>query len=255
MIMDNQPVQQPNQDSNPTTPTPAVAQPSQPQAQTQSPAPTQPSAPTDNAAASSVPTAQPLSPQTTEPVNTNSGQQAGWKFEGNNPSTSSNPSLSPQTPATTSIPADIAWSASEYVHHEKDAKWYFAYSGISISILAVVYLLTKDLISVGILAVLAVGFGVFAARKPETLDYRIDASGVHIGPKLYPITMFKSFAVVEEGSINSIALMPLKRFMPPITMYCAPEDEKKVEQALGAMLPQETREQDRVDRLMHKVGF
>ncbi len=238
--MDNQPVQQPEQNTNPPSRTPVANQPSQPPVQQKNPA---------------TPTTQQIpTPAPTEPTNASQPPQAGWKFDGKNPSTNPQAPLSQQSPAI-SVPTDVAWSASEYVHHEKDAKWYFAYSGISIAILAVVYLLTRDLISVGILAVLAIGFGVFAARKPETLDYRIDASGIHIGPKLYPVTMFKSFAVVEEGSINSIALMPLKRFMPPITMYCAPEDEKKVEQALGAMLPQETREQDRVDKLMHKVGF
>jgi hypothetical protein len=248
--MDNQPAQQPDQNSNPPVQEPAVAQTAQPQVQpqplplvqTQTPEPTQTIA---------KPVAQPI---VTETTSDNQNPETGWKFNGNDSSADTQTPLT-QQPPTTGAPTEIEWSASEYVHHEKDAKWYFAYSGVSLLILVVVYLLTRDEISVGILAILAIGFGVFAARKPETLDYRIDASGVHVGPKLYPVTMFKSFAVVEEGSINSIALMPLKRFMPPITMYCAPEDEKKIEQALGAMLPQETKEQDRVDKLMHKVGF
>jgi len=252
--MDNQPVQQPDETANPTEPAP-VEQSIQPQIQPQqqNPTPIQPA--TQTAAqpptTSTAPSTQPVNK---EPVNANPGQKASWKFDGNN--TATNTEIpTPETPESNPITTEVAWSASEYVHHEKDTKWYFAYSGVSLFILGLVFLLTGDVISVGILAVLAIGFGVFAARKPETLNYRIDASGVHIGSKLYPITMFKSFAIVEEGSINSIALMPLKRFMPPITMYCAPEDEKKVEEALGAMLPQETKEQDRVDKLMHKVGF
>ncbi len=181
------------------------------------------------------------------------GQASEWEFKNEQVSAPS-PEQQPQTPTINQVNT-VDWSASEYVEHEKGNMWFVQFGLVSIVVIAVVYFVTRDYISIIVLSVLAIGIGYFAGRKPETLNYRLDSQGIHIGTKLYPVSMFKSFAIVEEGAISSIALLPLKRFMPAITVYFAPEDEKKIVDALGAMLPQEERQQDRVDKLMHKIRF
>lgn len=177
--------------------------------------------------------------------------KTNWQFKGADTAQSNQETPQPKQP----LGESISWTASEYVAHDKNSMWYMKFAGLSILVIGITFLITRDFISLLVLVVLAIGIAVFAARKPETLNYQIDNQGVHIGPKLYPISMFKSFAVVEEEAIKSIALLPMKRFMPAITMYFSPEDEKKIEDTLGAMLPQETRQQDPVDRLMHKIRF
>lgn len=185
--------------------------------------------------------------------NDNAGQSAGWKFTNDQ---TANPTNGQQSPApTTNSIKNVEWTASEYVEHEKGNMWFVQFGLASIGIIGVTFFVTRDYISIVVLSVLAVGIGYFAGRKPETLSYKLDPQGIHIGPKLYPVSMFKSFAIVEEGAISSIALLPLKRFMPAITVYFAPDDEKKIVDALGAMLPQEERQQDKVDKLMHKIRF
>ena len=98
-------------------------------------------------------------------------------------------------------------------------------------------------------------FGAFAARKPQELKYRLDNSALHVGDRSYLYSQFKSFTVIEEGLIHSIMLMPLQRFMPPLSVYYAPEDEDKISEALSSYLPYEDRKQDFIDKLMRKVRF
>jgi hypothetical protein len=181
------------------------------------------------------------------------GQSSGWEFKNEQTPTPS-PEQQPQTPTINQVNS-VDWSASEYVEHEKGNMWFVQFGLASVGIIGIIFFVTRDYISIVVLSVLAVGIGYFAGRKPETLNYKLDSQGIHIGAKLYPISMFKSFAIVEEGAISSIALLPLKRFMPAISVYFAPDDEKKIVDALGAMLPQEERQQDRVDKLMHKIRF
>lgn len=185
--------------------------------------------------------------------NDNVGQSAGWKFTNDQKASTATDQQSPMP--TNSQVQNVEWSASEYVEHEKGNMWFVQFGLVSVGIIGITFLVTRDYISIVVLSVLAVGIGYFAGRKPETLNYKLDSQGIHIGPKLYPVSMFKSFAIVEEGAISSIALLPLKRFMPAITVYFAPDDEKKIVDALGAMLPQEERQQDKVDKLMHKIRF
>lgn len=149
----------------------------------------------------------------------------------------------------------VSWTASEYIAHEKGGSWYIILAVAVIVGSALVYLITREMISAVVIVIMGVAFGGFAVRKPQELNYVLDASGLTVGPKLYEYEQFKSFTVVEEGAIDSIMLMPLQRFMPPLSVYFDPADEEKITNALSAYLPYEDRKQDAVDRLMRKVRF
>jgi hypothetical protein len=162
---------------------------------------------------------------------------------------------SPTQSAQPAAIGPIEWTASEYISHSKSPSWYLALIGGAVVFGAIIYLLTKDIISVVSIAVVALVFGIAASRKPRVLHYSIDAHGIKAGQKYFPLGSFKSFSVIQEGPVNSIYLLPLKRLMPALTMYYPPEEEKKILDALSSFLPEERRQQDTVDRLMRKIRF
>ena len=151
--------------------------------------------------------------------------------------------------------APVSWTASEFVDNEKNAGWFMGLAGLTVLAVIAVYLITHDLITAVVIIIAAVLFGVTAKRKPRTLQYQLDNSGVNIGGKPYPYELFKSFAVLAEGAFNSIQLMPLKRFMPPISLYYPPESEEQIITTLGSYLPHEDRTHDPLERLMRRVRF
>lgn len=182
------------------------------------------------------------------------GQEAGWQFNSNDSAANSSQSYT-ETGSVIEPAQTVSWTASEYASHDKNFVWYASFTGACALIIGVIFLVTRDWISVIILAVFAVAFGVFAGRKPGVLNYAIDAQGIHIGNKTYPLTLFRSFAIVQEGGMHTISLLPLKRFMPPISVFFDPKDEQKIVETLGGSLPQEDRQQDFVDKFMHKIRF
>lgn len=149
----------------------------------------------------------------------------------------------------------VSWSASEFIDNEKNAGWFIALAGITAGAVALIYLITRDLVTVFVVIMAATLFGVTAKRKPRTLQYQLDHMGVNIEGKLYPYDSFKSFAMMHEGAFNSIQLMPLKRFMPPISLYYPPESEDQIMTTLGSYLPHEDRTHDPIERLMRRVRF
>ena len=177
-------------------------------------------------------------------------QNAGWQFhpEEDEPPPS-------QAPAAVPHAATVNWTASEYVAHDKNAGWYLLVIVASAATAAVVYLLTREWISFSVVMILGLSFAAFGARKPRTLEFVVDHSGVHIGQKLYPYSMFKSFSVIEEDAIRSILLMPLHRFNLPINVYYDPTDEDKIVDTLGSYLPHENRDPAAIDNFMRKIRF
>lgn len=133
----------------------------------------------------------------------------------------------------------ITWTASEYIAHEKGAGWYVALVVGCLVAAVADYLLLKDKVSAVIIVLAAIGLPMVYARKPRTQQYALTTQGLQVGTKVYPLQDFKNFSVAEEGAIASIVLMPMKRFMPPLTVFVAPDMEDQIINFLGNILPLE----------------
>ena len=196
-------------------------------------------------------------------------QQAGWVFNPGDPQPSVPATAQPavtQQPAPVTDPqkthveqhntGEVAWTASEYVAHERDALWFLTIIGGSVLVATVVYFLTQqDKVSTFMVVFVAIIFLVFALKKPRVLDYKIDEHGVTIDRKQYPFTVFKSFSILEDEAVSSLVLMPQKRFMPILSVYYAQEDEEKIVQKLADYLPFSQYQPDIVDNLLRKIRY
>lgn len=120
---------------------------------------------------------------------------------------------------------------------------------------ALAYLISHDKITTGVILLVMLGFGIAAARRPRTQQYRLSPGGLQIGGRAYSFHEFRTFSVTEDGSIVSIVFTPLKRFMPALTIYVAPDIEEQVVGFLSAFLPFERHKADAVDSLMRRIRF
>lgn len=155
----------------------------------------------------------------------------------------------------TPLPDSLNWTASEFIEHQKSPLWYLLLAILGVAAATILYLVVHDKISTGIILLAALFFGLYAARKPRTQTYTLSQEGIEIGQRVYSFADFKVFSIAEEGAIVSIILMPLKRFMPPLTVYVAPEMEDQVVDFLSQMLPFEQHKPDAVDSLLRRIRF
>jgi len=161
----------------------------------------------------------------------------------------------PQAQAASTQGDSVQWHASEFIGTQKTPGWYFILAIGTLLVAAVVYFVTRDIFSVVVISMLGIIFGIVGARQPKALDYAISSRGIQIGVKQYPFSTFKSFSILREDSLNSISLMPIKRFMPTMAMYYDPKDEDNIAETLSNYLPFEERGHDMVDRLAQRLRF
>ncbi len=147
----------------------------------------------------------------------------------------------------------ITWTASEYAAHPKSAGWFGLLALGSILVAIAVYLVTSDIVSTVVIATVGIIIGIFAARQPRVLQYALDNYGMHIGEKLYQYDTFKYFSVSDEQGMSYIQLMPLRRFMPPLTVHFDPADEDRIAEVLAAYLPMEEHKPDMVENLSRRL--
>ncbi len=151
--------------------------------------------------------------------------------------------------------SSVSWTASEYIAHEKGANWYLMLGLASFVLVIIVFVLTRDIFASVAVAIACLLLGIYSGRKPQTISYVLDRSGILVGEKLHSFAAFKSFSVVEEGMINSIWLKPLKRFAPLVVMYFPPDQGDEIVDVLSNYLPHEDRELDAIDRASKRMRF
>lgn len=161
----------------------------------------------------------------------------------------------PQPAGSPDSQDSITWTASEFIAHQKTAAWYLVLAGAALALAAITWLLTKDVISAAVICIGALFLGVYAARQPRQLPYVVDTYGVSIGSRHIPYEHFRSFALVHEGAMPSIVLLPLKRFAPLITIYFDPADEQRIAEFLSNFLPVEDHRLDPMDRFLSRIRF
>lgn len=230
---DSQGVDTSQQPANPVPP--ALPQPQRPaeQAPVEAPVPVQGTEPPAHAAAEPAP------------------EESGWQFH-QEPTSASGGSVTHYGIDPTE---KVAWTAAEFIAHDKSPVWYLALATAGVVASGLVYLITKDKITTVVIAFALLAFGLFAARKPKNQTYALDLSGLHIGQRIYSFTSFKSFAVTEEDQAASLVFMPLKRFMPPLTIHLTPEVEDQAVDFLSQVLPIDQHHRDAVDSLMKRIRF
>ena len=169
----------------------------------------------------------------------------------------------PPAPQTTSSGAAakppsataLSWTASEFIEHSRGTSWYLLLAVITAILTGGTYFLTKEYFAAGTITMLGIIVGIYSRQKPRQVTYELSELGLKIGEKDYPYGIFKSFALVRDGMLNAIQLMPLKKFMPPISAYYAASDEEKITDILGQHLPYEDRKMDTIDRLSRRLKF
>jgi hypothetical protein len=150
---------------------------------------------------------------------------------------------------------EVRWTASEFIAHHKDARWYASVIAITLVLATIVRVLTHDNISTAMVVVVGIFFCIAAARKPRMLTYVVNMDGITIGERFYPYSDFRSFTVITDGAFSSIELVPMKRFMPLTSVYCSPDNEDDAVDMLAAFLPYEDRGHSIVDGLARRIRF
>lgn len=179
-----------------------------------------------------------------------------WQFnqDGGDP-TGLDPDDPRVLPDSYTLLQDLAWVSPEFTHHTKGMAWYGAVIMAGVVAAALDYILTKDWFSTGAILFAIVALVAYSARKPRELQYALTREGLQIGTRMYGFEEFKNFSVTEDSGIASVVLMPLKRFMPALTVHVAPEIEDRVVDFFAAVLPFEEHRGDVIEGLMRRIRF
>ena len=149
------------------------------------------------------------------------------------------------------------WSAQEFIEQQKGPKWYVLLALGSIVGSLVLFLVTKEAMSVVVTLLLALAVGVFGSAKPKIVKYTIDSLGVAIDNKHYNFSEFKSFSIINgvNANIPYIQLIPQKRLMLPLTIFIDPKHSDEIAEIIGQFVPYDQKQPDLADKISSRFRF
>ncbi len=149
----------------------------------------------------------------------------------------------------------LEWQASEYVEHEKSAKWFIVLALVTLVLVALAIFLMKNYTFALLLVVMAVAIALWAKRPATEMRYRLDTAGVWVNDKFFALHDFRHFGVLQDGGIYAVTLVPNKRFAPGVTVYFPHDLGEQIVDMLGASLPMEEIQPDWIDKLTRRLNF
>ena len=155
----------------------------------------------------------------------------------------------------TQSPGSVAWQASEYVHHEKQAMWFVPVILAALVLLIVSILVVQSLTFAVLIIAMTAVFAIYAVRPPRIMSYELTTAGLKINEKFFAYHDFRYFGIIQDGPLFSVVLIPNKRFMPAVNVYFPEENGGVIVDTLGTHLPMEKVQQDSLDKLMKHLRF
>lgn len=147
----------------------------------------------------------------------------------------------------------VRWQAHEYIHREKDMRWYIAFGVIVVALMAIAIFVMNAWTFAVLVLVMAVTLIMYTRRPPRVLDYILSRQGLHINDRLYPFVEFKSFIVIHGDDEYSIMLVPVKRFQPGVSVYFPEESGEAIVDMLAARMPMQESQLDLMDRIIRRL--
>lgn len=173
----------------------------------------------------------------------------------------SSPEDTPPPPASEPSPSDntsqsqepVHWQAHEYIHHDKTPFWFILFGVVIVALMAVSIFVIQSITFSILIPVMAAALIVYINRPPRLLDYTLSTKGLYINDRLYAFSEFKGFGVIHDGKEYSVMLLPVKRFMPGVSVYFPEEAGEAIVDMLGVRLPMQELHLDAVDKIVRKL--
>lgn len=149
--------------------------------------------------------------------------------------------------------AVVSWVSSGEAIQSRSQSWKVKMTLISVAAGAIIYLVTRDWVSSGSVALAGALFGILGSRKPHPLQYQVSRDGIIVGQRSFSYAEFRAFSTVDDGTDVTINLMPLKRFSPILSVHTDPGLRDQIVAVLANHLPVEAHRRDAIDAILSKT--
>lgn len=157
---------------------------------------------------------------------------------------------------TSSQPTVVySWRALEFSREQnKPLAWYGLVVLFWIGFVAY-SIWTRNWIQTGLAVMLGLVVLLLSPVQPREFEHELTESGFRVGGKSYPYERYKSFAIIKSESGDKLLVVPKQRLGQGLSLQLGGADVERVRAFMINLMPEETREEDLVDRMNRWLKF
>jgi len=150
---------------------------------------------------------------------------------------------------------EISWQALEYEYKRKTPDWFWAV-GIVAGAMVIISLLYKNFLFAIFIAIATFTIFMYAARKPQLINFLVDNKGVYVSNVLYSYQNLESFWIFDNGIKKKLVIKSEKILVPYITIPIPDDmDDEHLREFLLEHIREEEYEEGISEALVDKLGF
>ena len=147
----------------------------------------------------------------------------------------------------------VQWQAPEYLQHVKSPVWYIVFGIVVLAFMVAAIFLMNTWSFALLIPVMAGALMVYSHRPARDASYVLSEKGLYINDQLHALEEFKVFGVIQDSPLNSLVLVPVRRFRPGLNVYFPSEVGEQIVDILGGYLPMEEMHHDAFDTIVQKL--
>lgn len=147
------------------------------------------------------------------------------------------------------------WSAPEYEFRKKGPDWFWAVGVITLTAATSSFFL-QNFIFAGLVIIMGFSLALYGAKKPDMVNFKIDATGIKIGSRVFDYQNLKSFWIEYDPPIAKELLVESKKtFVPHIKIQLGDQDPVKIRAYLLQFLKEEKIEESLIIAIARLLNF
>ena len=148
----------------------------------------------------------------------------------------------------------VVWEAPEYLHVDKEPNWFWALGIIAVGLTIIAFLLDNPLLAI-IVVIGAFTIALFAARKPEVIEFEITTIGIRADTQIYAFEGLQSFRIFEFDDFAQLLLKSKKAVVPVMTLIMPLDSVQDVRNQLLFTLNEEEIGESVAQTVFNHLGF
>lgn len=149
----------------------------------------------------------------------------------------------------------LQWEAPEFIHHDRDVKWYILAVFLTIILLGYA-IYSRDWFFIGTMVLILVGAVVYLKTPPKIRGYAIAELGIYIDDKFFSFSSLHSFWIIYEEKVKTLNFAFNKKYLPALTIQIGDQNPVQIKELLKKHLPEEEKRTETIgDQLIRKLKF
>ena len=149
---------------------------------------------------------------------------------------------------------EIVWQASDHVHHQKGADWFWVLGILAVST-SVVAILFRNFFFALLVLVASFTLALLAKRPAKIIQFKLSSTGLFVGPTHYPWASIRTFWIHTADNSHVLLIQTTSALAPHFSIPLPSQRTEEIRTFLQERVAEEELHEPASHKIMEFFGL